>query len=102
MAKPTYQAASTRVAAPLVLVVEAVVEASVVMARVVKVAGEDVVVIVLLKTDPVLLATVLFVPVVEAGWLLLVLVPAADVLMLESGTVELVGLERMGKLELLA
>lgn len=37
-----------------------------------------------------------------AGWLLLVLVPAAEVLTLESGTDELVGFAAMGKLELLA
>lgn len=104
MAKPTYQAASIRLAAPLVLVVLAVVEGfSGVMLRTVKVEEPDELVIVLVVREPVLvLLTVLFLPVVEARWLLLVLVPAADVLTLESATVELVGFARMGKLELLA
>lgn len=64
MAKPTYQAASMRLAAPVVLVEEAEVLGSVVMLSLVKVEEPDVVVIVLVETVPVLLAVVLFVPVV--------------------------------------
>jgi len=111
--KPTYQAASVRLAAPFVevgaapLPLPVLLEVAVVMANVVKEDAPVVVVMVLERTVPVEVmpvpVLVLVVPflVVVAGWELEEGAPE-EVLMVLSGTLELVGLERIGKDELLA